>query len=118
MANPFQGWDPDVERPVARKVLDRNLSHEEPLFTAWTNGDDFVDAGDDLPRLLDGLKSRAEDLAVWRCDGVLAAVIVKGQVTTFATGPVVRRAARGNARQNVGKALTVKRRRIPTQSAG
>jgi hypothetical protein len=68
---------------LRRPFFDYAPGHRPPRYTALGHGDDYLDSGDNLAELLDAVRQLCEDVAEWREDGWLAAVIVRGKTWVF-----------------------------------
>jgi hypothetical protein len=77
-------WGPGTGHPL----LDDDLDLTTPTYTATAGEEaDYIEAHDDLTTLLGELADVATDLAVWRDDGTLAAILRGGVPTVFEPQP-------------------------------
>jgi hypothetical protein len=108
---PVEEWiDPRYGQGTGHPLLDESLDLTTPIYTATAGVEaDYVEGGDDLTALLGELADVATDLAVWKDDGTLAAIVRGGVATVFETAPpdgYVRPDKRKPAPQLFGRTVT------------
>jgi hypothetical protein len=78
--------DPHYAQGTGDPILDETLDLTTPTYVGVAGVEaDFIEAHDDLTTLLAELADTPGDVAIWRDDGVLAAVIRGGVATVFET---------------------------------
>jgi hypothetical protein len=107
--DPFRGWDddPDTELPCDREQVmanstDGNRRCPRYVALAGTEGD-YLESSDQLPELLTELRDTPADVAIWKDNGTLAAIVFKGAVQVFEEAPPPRNGTNGYAKNGTAR---------------